>query len=484
MHRKHHIRLLLWGLIALGSLQACSNRPEGSLELHSEDDLAGLTLSCSTGSYYEMVYSKRDDLTLFVSNSEADCLQALLQGFCDVFVSDEVIFSDAQLSRLGVRTAMIGEESFDVAFAIRKGNVEMARKMNAFLASAPLKEIIAHWLHGGPAVPLPQADIDPGAVPLRCAVGMNMEPVSFLGEGGKWYGFEIEILQHFAAWLGRPIEFKYQDLLSAMMALDTGAADVCSGSIFVTDERKKNMDFSMPYHTCHPAFFVRDASALNRPGMKERLRMTLSTEKRWKLIASGLAETLKITFFSILLGTVFGVGVCACRRSRKKWLRRFAGLYGDFIDGIPTLVLLLIMFYVVFAGTGVNASLVAVVSFALCFASSSGSIFDAAISSVPHGQTEAGLSLGFTPMKTFTGIVFPQALRRGLPLYAGECVSLLKSTSIVGYIAISDLTRASDLIRSRTFDALLPLAIVTILYFVLAWLIRCLLSLALLRKKK
>ena len=145
-------------------------------------------------------------------------------------------------------------------------------------------------------------------------------------------------------------------------------------------------------------------------------------------------------------------------------------------------MLLLILFYVVFADTGLDASLVAVVTFALCFASAAGNIFDTAISSVPAGQTEAGLSLGFTPFKTFMGIVFPQALRKGLPLYTGECVSLLKSTSIVGYIAIQDVTRASDLIRSRTFDALIPLLMVTILYFVLAWLLRLLLNLFLSKK--
>ena len=140
------------------------------------------------------------------------------------------------------------------------------------------------------------------------------------------------------------------------------------------------------------------------------------------------------------------------------------------------------MFYVILAHTGVNATLVAILTFALFFSWSAGSLFDSAISSVPRGQTEAGLSLGFTPMKTFLGIVFPQALQRGLPHYAGACVELLKGTSIVGYIAIQDLTRASDLIRSRTFDALVPLLVVTLLYFVLAWIIRFLLTLSLKKK--
>lgn len=134
------------------------------------------------------------------------------------------------------------------------------------------------------------------------------------------------------------------------------------------------------------------------------------------------------------------------------------------------------MFYVVFASAGLSGSTVAIITFALCLAWSAGSIFDTSISSVPKGQTEAGLSLGFTPLKTFTGIVFPQAVKKGLPLYTGECVSLLKTTSIVGYIAIVDLTRASDIIRSRTFDAFVPLLIITVFYFVLAWFIRLLLN--------
>ena len=90
--------------------------------------------------------------------------------------------------------------------------------------------------------------------------------------------------------------------------------------------------------------------------------------------------------------------------------------------------------------------------------------------------------LRFTSFRTFTGIVLPQALRKGIPLYASECVALLKNTSIVGYIAIQDITRASDLIRSRTFDAFIPLLIITVLYFVLAWIIRRLLTLFLKKK--
>ena len=170
-------------------------------------------------------------------------------------------------------------------------------------------------------------------------------------------------------------------------------------------------------------------------------------------------------------------------RSRRKWVQTAARAYNGFIAGIPELVLLLILFYIVFARSGLPAYLVAVVAFALYFASGASDIYASSLNAIPHGQTEAGLALGFTRAQTFFHIVLPQALKRGLPLYKGQCVSLLKGTSIVGYIAIQDLTRAGDMIRSRTFDAVIPLLIVTVLYFLLVWLIGLLLKLVYPRKK-
>lgn len=455
---------------------------KGGLDIHSEADLSGLRLATSNGSYYQKKFSQREDITLFVTNTEADAVQAVRQGMADVFVSDEVMLTEDDMQRLGMKIAFKGDEAFDVAFSMRKGNEAMRNQLNAYLASAPLEDIINYWIKAAPAVPEPEYEIPEGAAPLRCICCVNLSPVCYVGEGGEWMGMDPDILRRFAHSIGRPFEMKYQDFGAAILALQTGQADLVSACLFVTEERKTSVDFSNPYYKCHPGYFVLDKDNRARQGLGERLKRNLVAEKRWKLITDGLIETIKITFFSILLGTILGIGICFCRRSRRKWLRTFASIYGSFFNGVPILVFLLIMFYVVFANTGVNASLIAIISFGMFFASGAGNIFDTAVSSVPKGQTEAGLALGFTPFKTFSGIVFPQAARRGLPLFAGECISLMKSTSIVGYIAIQDLTRASDLIRSRTFDAVIPLLLVTILYFVLAWIIRKLLNLFLLKK--
>ena len=469
--------------LTLTTLLSCAEQADNTIVLDSVDDLAGLRVACSTGSYYEHQLSARKDIDLFIVNTEADGMQALRENMADVFVTDEIMLTEASMRELGVKKAMRGEESFDVAFAVKKGNTDLLKQLNAFLSGPEIKDVVAYWTEGAedvrPAIP----EISPGGKPLRCIAAVNLEPTSYVGDGGEWVGLDPDLLRRFAAFAGRSFEMKFQDIGSAMIALQTGQVDVVSACLFVTEERKKSVDFTIPYYHCHPGYFVADRGNAHRDGFQERLRRNLLTESRWKLITGGLAKTLEITLFAILLGTVVGALVCAAKRSRRKWLRQLADLYGAFIEGIPTLVLLLIMFYVVFAGSGVNATAVAIVTFACTFAASAGSIFNSAISAIPYGQTEAGLALGFTPLRTFTGIVLPQAVQKGLPLYIGACVSLLKETSIVGYIAIQDLTRASDLIRSRTFDALIPLMLVTLLYFLIAWVIRILLNLFLKKKQ-
>ncbi len=129
----------------------------------------------------------------------------------------------------------------------------------------------------------------------------------------------------------------------------------------------------------------------------------------------------------------------------------------------------MLIYYVVFASVSIDAVLIAILAFALNFAAYVAEIFRTGIEGVDKGQSEAGIAMGFSRLKTFLYIILPQTVRRILPVYKGEFISLVKMTSIVGYIAVQDLTRASDIIRSRTFDAFFPLVMVAILYFFISW---------------
>ena len=202
----------------------------------------------------------------------------------------------------------------------------------------------------------------------------------------------------------------------------------------------------------------------------------LIAEDRYRMILDGLQVTLLITLCAVVLGTLLGGLMCWMRMSRKTWLQQVAKVYIDLMRGTPVLVLLMLMYYVVMAPVDATGIVVAIVTFAMNTAAYISEMLRTTIQGIDRGQTEAGLALGFTQRQTFFRIVLPQVVRAVMPVYQGEVVSLLKGTSIVGYIAVADMTRASDLIRSRTFDAFFPLIVTAIIYFIIAWLIGLLLT--------
>ena len=209
----------------------------------------------------------------------------------------------------------------------------------------------------------------------------------------------------------------------------------------------------------------------------------LIAEDRYRMILDGLQVTLIITICAALLGTLLGGLVCWMRMNHRAWLRQIAKVYIDLMRGTPVLVLLMIMYYVVMAPVDATGIVVAIVTFAMNTAAYISEMLRTAIQGIDRGQTEAGLALGFTQRQTFFRIVMPQVIKSVLPVYQGEVISLLKGTSIVGYIAVADMTRASDLIRSRTFDAFFPLIVTAIIYFLMAWLIGMLLQSLVQRKR-
>ena len=210
--------------------------------------------------------------------------------------------------------------------------------------------------------------------------------------------------------------------------------------------------------------------------VKESFVNNLIVEDRYKMILDGLQVTLLITLFAALLGTLLGGLVCWMRMNQRKWLRQTAKVYIDLMRGTPVLVLLMLMYYVVMAPLDTTGIVVAVVTFAMNTSAYISEMLRTTIQGIDRGQTEAGLALGFTQRQTFFRVVLPQVVKAVMPVYQGEVISLLKGTSVVGYIAVADMTRASDLIRSRTFDAFFPLILTAIIYFVAAWLIGLLLQ--------
>ena len=197
---------MIAGIILLAISCSCSGNKQKSIELNSEADLSGLTLSTAVGNYYEHKFSKRSDVKVFAAATQADALQAIRQGLADVFVADDIEIPERTLKDLGLKVAFYGEDLFEVAYCVKKGNTELAGQFNTFLASIPVQDIIEHWTKDGPQVPDPNAGQIKNTQPLRCAVCANLDPICYVGEGGEWMGLTPDLLTRFANYLGRPIE--------------------------------------------------------------------------------------------------------------------------------------------------------------------------------------------------------------------------------------------------------------------------------------
>ena len=202
-----------------------------------------------------------------------------------------------------------------------------------------------------------------------------------------------------------------------------------------------------------------------------KIEAAFITGDRWKLYVSGLGITMEVAFFAAIIGVVIGTVVAFMKLSQKKngkptILTHIAGIYIDIIRGTPSVLQLMIMWFVVLASCK-NGILVASITFGINSGAYVAEIVRAGILAVDKGQTEAGRSLGLNNFQTMRYIVIPQAFKNVLPPLGNEFIVLIKETAIVGYVGLSDLTRVSNQVGSRLFDSFTPLVGAAIVYFII-----------------
>lgn len=205
-------------------------------------------------------------------------------------------------------------------------------------------------------------------------------------------------------------------------------------------------------------------------------------DNRWRYITDGLKITLLVTVFSVLIGVVLGFLIAIVRTTHDKTgklkiLNAICKVYLTVIRGTPVVVQLMIIYFIIFGSVDISKVVVAIVAFGINSGAYVAEIFRSGIMSIDNGQFEAGRSLGFNYAQTMMYIVMPQAFKNVLPTLCNEFISLLKETSVSGYIALQDLTKGGDIIRSRTYDAFMPLIAVALIYLAMVMIFTKLVSL-------
>ena len=190
-------------------------------------------------------------------------------------------------------------------------------------------------------------------------------------------------------------------------------------------------------------------------------------EDRYKLLLSGIGVTIKVSLLAVIIGILIGMLIAMCNLSKRKLPKAVGGIYTDVIRGTPSVTQLMIIYFVIFASVNLDKWIIAAIAFGINSGAYVSEIIRGGILSVDHGQTEAGRSLGLNAFQTMTRIVIPQAVKNIFPALCNEFIVLIKETAIVGYVGLMDIQKAGDFIKSATYEALVPLVGIAIIYYVL-----------------
>ncbi|MEN6462926.1 MAG: ABC transporter permease subunit, partial [Syntrophomonas sp.] len=461
----------------------------GSEKLSRLDDIANKRIGVVTGSVYDNFIAKKyPQAKILRYDRDADLVTAVKSNKVDVAIQDSFLinFLLKDNNDIGLLSDDVLSSPMGVGF--NKNNPELRKKFNVFLqeakANGTYDEIYQRWYADDPEkAVMPDIKNNPTGEKIVLAVSVSGLPFTAI-VNGEYVGFDIEIIQRFAAHEGYNLKIVSMEFASLIASLASGKVDIIASALTITKERSKQIDFSDCYLEGKTSAIALKKNLAKYEGQTDEaaspsiLRSisdgfynNIIVEDRFLLIVDGLKITALISLFAVILGTLLGGLICLMRMARNRVLSAIARVYISILRGTPVLVLLMLIFYVVFASVNIDPVIVAVIAFGMNFAAYVSEMFRTSIGSIDKGQREAGIASGFTPLQTFIYIIMPQAVRQVLPVYKGEFISMVKMTSVVGYIAVQDLTKASDIIRSRTFDAFFPLVMVAVLYFIISWLL-------------
>ncbi len=445
----------------------------------SIEDLNGKDLGVQTGVLYEDHI--KDDLegeTWYYYKMPNDMIEALRSNKIVAYLIEEVGFyaqryEHPELVRL---EEAVGTSDFAVIVGNNDKQDRLLAEMQEFIAEGRengwLGQLYDYWVvNWNPDTcvieNVPETTGENGTVHI--AIEGGYEPFSFESHG-EFSGYDVEFMMNFCAAYGYDWEFHAMEFDSIAPAVIAGKYDF-GMNIVVDEERAEASVLTDPYYSCDIVFVLMgeyEDGPQFLDGIRDSFYKTFIKEERWKLFAQGIGTTLLITVLSVVFGTIFGFAVYMLCRHGNKLANRAMNVFDGFIHGIPTVVFLMILSFIIFANSS-HITAISILGFTLIFGCSMFDMLKVGSNAVHRGQAEAAKALGYSDTQSFFKILLPQAAQHFLPIYKNDVISLIKETSVVGYIAVMDLTKVGDLVRSRTYQAFFALIAVAIVYFILEW---------------
>lgn len=442
----------------------------------SLDDLNGKPIGYATGaSYVNKLKEGFPNSDIIEYNSFPECIQALKTGKIVAYFTDEPM---AKYQASGTSGIVPMDEMFThdrYGFMLNKKDEVLCADFNVLLEKykkdGVLDALKDEWINGAVDKKI---DIDENADTSKgtLKVGMSLDSVPFAYlSNEEIIGYDVELITMLAQDLGYDVELISYDFGALMPGLVSEKIDVAIGCITYTTERAETVLFTDSTYDSGTVAVIRESTEENGgiiAYLKDSFEKTFIRENRWKLIVDGLWITVQLSLASLILGTLLGFLYSFLLSNKNKAISKIAGAVSTLLDGLPLLIVLMVMYYIIFAKTNLPAILIGIVGISVDFANGVAGMLNTGLKAVDKGQIEAATSMGYKKWQIFTKISFPQAANHMFSSYAGAVIALVKGTSVIGYITVQDLTKAGDIIRSLTYDAFFPLIVVAIIYFALA----------------
>ena len=466
--------------------QQLSSDPSAAVGKYtSVSQLKSARIGVQTGTPFdEIVLESLPDARISYYNTYPDLAAALQADKIDGFPGDEPVLRmmAAENQHLTVLGDRLDSFEFGVVFPKTEAGDTIKARFDAWIASVQesgeLEKIVRKWTEGSEeekTLPDYAALRAPNGVLVMATEGAY-PPMNYFREG-ELVGMEVDLAARFCEACGYGLTVKSFNFDGILPAVQSGKADFAIAGITITEERKQSVNFSVPYYEGGTMIAVlradqpADASDAPPPSALESIWLsfekTFLRENRWQLFLEGVLNTLLITVLSVLFGTALGFLVFMLCRGGNPLANGVTRFCMWLVQGTPMVVLLMILYYIIFGSVAISGIFVSVIGFTLTFGAAVFGLLKMGVGAVDPGQYEAAYALGHSSRHTFFRIILPQAVPHVLPSYQGEIVGLIKSTAIVGYIAVQDLTKMGDIVRSRTYEAFFPLIAVTVIYFLL-----------------
>ena len=445
----------------------------------------GLNAGVITGSFHDsVIMEKMPSSPISQYNNYTDLIAALKAGKIDYFLASSEITAHLLEDDDALTTVNVPVQTLDIGamFAKTERGDQLRDQMNEFIArlkaDGTLESIYSFW--SDPANQSGSVDTD-GLTgengTLQFATSGTKVPISYVADG-KIAGTDPDIAVRFCREYGYQIAVNIVDTSGIIPGIVSGMYDFSLSDMVITPERQESVSFSVPYHGTDLLIVTRgsltaEAAEISEEpsgffgGIASSFQKTFLRENRWKLFLEGIGNTMLITLLSILFGTLLGFALFMLCRNGSIIANGVTHFSIWLVQGTPMVVLLMILYYTIFGSVAISGIAVAVIGFTLTFGASVFGLIRMGVNTIDIGQYEAAYALGHSNRHTFFRIILPQAIPRVLPAYQGEIVGLIKATAIVGYIAVQDLTKMGDIVRSRTYEAFFPLIAVTVIYFLL-----------------